>query len=385
MDKFRGLIGLGLLIAAARTLAAEPARTLDPTTLTRKVLCGYQGWFRCPGDGAELGWRHWSRDAKRISAETLTFEMWPDLTELEDDEKFPVPGFVHADGTPAALFSSVHPRTVQRHFEWMRTAGIDGVFLQRFLIERNQPSVQRVLENVRRSARDTGRVYALCYDLSGMPTGQIVEALAQDWKKLVDDQRLTRDPGYLHHRGKPVLFVWGFFSDRFGSDLAHQILDVFQRNPGYEVTLIGGCQWWWRTEQDEGWRKVFRRFDVISPWNPGNATVIEGQKHAATGTWNEDLATARAAGQDYLPVLYPGFGWSNLKGPQGARDQLPRLGGEFYWRQFSVAADLGIDMAYVAMFDEVDEATAIFKVSNSPPGPGRFQTYEGLRPTGICG
>ena len=35
-------------------------------------------------------------------------------------------------------------------------------------------------------------------------------------------------------------------------------------------------------------------------------------------------------------------------------------------------------MAYVAMFDEVDEATAIFKVSNTPPKQARFQTYEGL-------
>jgi hypothetical protein len=36
-----------------------------------------------------------------------------------------------------------------------------------------------------------------------------------------------------------------------------------------------------------------------------------------------------------------------------------------------------MDMAYVAMFDEVDEGTAIFKCTNDPP-VGRFCTYEGL-------
>ena len=36
-------------------------------------------------------------------------------------------------------------------------------------------------------------------------------------------------------------------------------------------------------------------------------------------------------------------------------------------------------MIYVAMFDEVDEGTAIFKCTNNPPvGQSRFLTYEGL-------
>lgn len=36
-------------------------------------------------------------------------------------------------------------------------------------------------------------------------------------------------------------------------------------------------------------------------------------------------------------------------------------------------------MIYAAMFDEVDEGTAMFKCMNDPPaGPTRFLTYEGL-------
>src|SRR6185369_1447491 len=97
-------------------------------------------------------------------------------------------------------------------------------------------------------------------------------------------------------------------------------------------------------------------------WNVGNTQRSEGQKHAATDYWKDDLAAAKEAGMKYLPVIYPGFGWTNLKGAAAANQTIPRLGGDFFWRQFHTAANLEIDMAYVAMFDEVDEATAIFKV-----------------------
>lgn len=353
-------------------------RDIDATTLQHKVLCGYQGWFRCPGDPAGEGWRHWSRDSGRITPGSVTFEMWPDLSEADADETFPAPGFTDPDGRPAHLFSSAHPKTVRRHFEWMRRYGIDGVFVQRFLVEADSPSLDRVLGHVRSSAAETGRVYALCYDLSGVPEGRIYDRLIGDWKRLVDEDKLTRDGRYLRHGGKPVVFVWGLYPDRFGPATAHRIIDFFKSDGPYGATLAGGVPWSWRTEMDAEWARAFRRLDVISPWNVGNFGERRGVRHAATGSWKPDFAEAKRAGAAFLPVIYPGFAWTNLKGKGAERQTLPRLGGEFYWRQFSEAADLGIDMAYVAMFDEVDEGTAILKVSNTPPKQAKFATYEGL-------
>ena len=61
---------------------------------------------------------------------------------------------------------------------------------------------------------------------------------------------------------------------------------------------------------------------------------------------------------------------------------IPRLKGEFLWSQFSAAKRAGAEMIYVAMFDEVDEGTAIFKCTNDvpPDGESKFITYEGLPP-----
>ena len=56
--------------------------------------------------------------------------------------------------------------------------------------------------------------------------------------------------------------------------------------------------------------------------------------------------------------------------------------GEFLWSQFAAAKRAGATMVYVAMFDEVDEGTAIFKCTNDVPvsDESLFVTYEGLPP-----
>jgi lysophospholipase L1-like esterase len=218
---------------------------IDATTLHHKVLCGYQGWFRCPGDGTNEGWLHWSR-RRNITADSLTVEMWPDLTEFGDREKYAVPEFTTPDNQPASLFSSADATTVDRHFQWMQQYGIDGVFLQRFLVNLKKPSFDTVLSHVRTAAQKSGRAYAICYDLSGTPEERLYDSLVNDWKRLVDDEHVTQDDRYLHHNGKPVLYVWGFFDDRFDATTAHRIFDFFQADSRYAVTLIGGCKWYWR-------------------------------------------------------------------------------------------------------------------------------------------
>ena len=157
--------------------------------------------------------------------------MWPDMSEVTDEEKYPAPGFTDPDGRQAHLFSSAHPKTVERHFQWMEQYGIDGVFVQRFLVNLRDPSLDQVLGHVRASAAKTGRVYAVCYDLTGVREERLYDLLVADWKRLVDEKKVTQDDRYLHHGGKPVVFVWGFYSDRFGPALAHRIIDFFKTDP----------------------------------------------------------------------------------------------------------------------------------------------------------
>ncbi|MEQ9307535.1 MAG: NBR1-Ig-like domain-containing protein, partial [Marinoscillum sp.] len=76
-----------------------------------------------------------------------------------------------------------------------------------------------------------------------------------------------------------------------------------------------------------------------------------------------DLSDCNSRGKDYMPVIWPGFSWLNLHG--GTFNQHPRYGGDFYWKQAYNAIDAGADFVYVAMFDEVDEGTAMFKIAET--------------------
>src|SRR5262245_10214239 len=154
----------GVLFAAFLTFlpaAVHAAGDVDPSTLNNKVLIGYQGWFTCPEDGSGR-WTHWSRGIP--TPETLTVELYPDVHELDPDERCTIPGMT-IGGRPAYLFSSRNAKTVNRHFRWMKEYGLDGVLVQRFVgeIPRKHADGDVVLKNIMAAATQSGRTFAIEY------------------------------------------------------------------------------------------------------------------------------------------------------------------------------------------------------------------------------
>lgn len=371
--------------------AQRPADAVDRATLAGKIMAGYQGWFTAEGDGSGLGWRHYPRQGE-FRPGRCSIDLWPDTAELDPDEKFVTP-FVHADGRPAYVFSSHHPQTVLRHFRWMREYGLDGVFVQRFVVATRQPLDLRhcnaVLAHCRQGANQHGRCYALMYDLSGLPPGGVEQAL-DDWKLLVDRMRLGRDDAdraYLRHRGKPLVAVWGIgFNDGRGYTLREcdRLVRFLKHDRQYGGnTVLVGVPSGWRTLDrdaiaDPALHATLLEADIISPWTVGRYRSPEDAARHAQSCWVPDLAWCRRHGKDYLPVVFPGFSWHNMR-PESPQDLVPRLQGRFFWRQLVEARRAGAAALYVAMFDELDEATAIFKCSGDPPaGASTFLTFEGL-------
>jgi len=101
-------------------------------------------------------------------------------------------------------------------------------------------------------------------------------------------------------------------------------------------------------------------------------------KHATTSYWADDRYECERNGTLWIPSVYPGFSWDNLQQKPPGSTLIARRGGQFLWEQFHELAKLGVDSVYVAMFDEVDEGTAIFKVTSDPPTQGHFVGYDGL-------
>ncbi len=202
------------------------------------------------------------------------------MREYEADELFKT-NFVYSDLTNAGLYSAYTSKTVDRHVKWMKDYGIDGVFVQRFIISAMSRTDQRdtVLQNVRHAAEAHGRVFANMYDMSGAKPESFAGDVINDWMHLVDDLKITESPNYLHHNGLPVLSLWGVHAgnskDIITAAMWTELLQWFTVDAPekYKVTLKAGVNNGWRTDSQE-WQAVYDNFEFISPWAVGRYSDI---------------------------------------------------------------------------------------------------------------
>ena len=350
------------------------------------TMAGYQGWFNAPEDGAGRGWNHYTKNGKFYPG-MCTIDFWPDMTEYKVKYKTP---FSFADGSPAYTFSSYDKSTSELHFKWMKEYGIDGVFMQRFVASIRTPvgvnHTTVVLENAIDAATKNDRALCIMYDLSGMQPRE-VNLVIEDWKKLVDIQKITsrKKNQYLYHRNKPLVAIWGVgFGDnrKYGYPEYEKLLNFFKNDPVYGgCSILLGVPTRWRelgsdSDKNPQLHEVIKQADIVQPWFVGRFNENTYPNFYSLIT--NDLEWCKTNGLDYVPVLFPGFSWHNMN-LEATTNQIPRNGGKFYWNQISKSIELGCEMLYYAMFDEIDEGTAIFKIENNPPvGESIFVGNEGL-------
>lgn len=392
---------LALFALAPANILAQSKHGSNPIhpTYAGRIMAGYQGWFRAKGDGSGRGWVHWRQ--RGFDAGNCTVEALPFMDEYE----FQYESGILKDGKPVKVFSSHDYQTVDTHFKWMKEHGIDGAMVQRFFGATNpdfRHDSVRILKNAQEAAKKYGRALVVMYDLSGARRGQdISKRLIDDWKFLVDELKITggENTNYLFHNGKPLVSIWGLgFVDRpyeLGSSGIEKFIKFLKEDKEYGgCSIMLGVPPTFRTLDadtlpDPKLHELISMCDVVSPWNPGRFR-LDGTKQSKdellallNDRVSKDVKFCAEKKVDYAPVIYPGFSWHNLMATRGQKTEFnwaPRLKGEFYWTLAKAMIDNGSKMIYVAMFDEVDEGTAIFKIRDDVPEAGKckFLTNEGM-------
>lgn len=337
------------------------------------IYYGYQGWHLAPGDGRKQKpdeWYHWfDANAGPGDPEELGVDLYPDMSEYT---KVYNTNMSLADGTTATLYSAFDYETVDLHIKWMKDYGIKGCFLQR-----QNANIQDLFQlefrdtvavHLRKACEKYGVKFCMMPCNNDKNTGgqAMVDKVIKDWKHCIDDLKITESPMYMHQNGKPVIGFWGLgFDNRpMTPEEANQILDFFQHpeEQKYQVYVMGGVPVSWRTNPKTGWSVVFDRLDMISPWR----TIFANPFAQSNITrMSDDFSYCNARGIDYNPVVSPGASTATQHHDISDRNWKKRDGGKFFWQQVYEVCKMGSKFIYGAMFDEVDEGTAMYKMTST--------------------
>lgn len=327
-----------------------------------KSVTGYQIWFATGDDKG--GWVHWNGGTPPANGK-VSFEVYPDVTEYDEEDLAQTDFANLGNGEPAKLFNSANAGVINTHFKWMKDYGIDGVAVQRFI-----GGIGRVILDsedayplrVKKAAEETERIFYICYDISSNLEDTWTDVIKFDWVYNVEKtHKLTESSAYAKVGNKPVVQIWGpGFTSRPGT--AQQTIELINFLKERGCYVIGGVPTAWRTEREDSkpnFMAAYNAFDMLSPWMVGRMSDKSGADSRYNNYMKPDKAHCDSKGIDYMPVLFPGFAWSQWN--PGSPNEAPRSAGEFMWHQSVNIKKLGVDNMYFAMFDEYDEGTAIMK------------------------
>lgn len=365
-----GLLGLAicsLFITSCKDGEYTPVEEEDSTIVSPspkgdvvgKVVAGYQGWFGAAGDGSPFNsWRHWAVSGAP-APNNQSFELYPDIREYS---KTYATGYAAlGNGNPANLFSHWDDQTVDLHFKWMKQYGVQTAAVQRFgnyLLKdaRDRGFKDGIMQKAKVAAEAHQVKFYVAYDISGWTN--FSTELKEDWTNKMEAH--VSSPMYAKQNGKPVVSIWGLgVANRPGDVNSYLDLINWFKEKGYYV-IIGVAKFW---RSDTANMEAYKAADMVSPWSVGSMRNLEKVDEYIKDL-KADLEFLTANKQDYQPVVFPGFAWSNWK-PGTPRNEIPRLHGDFMWRQFKNIVELGMQNVYIAMFDEYDEGTAIAKAAEN--------------------
>lgn len=353
--------------------ALNPAGETVPTTtgssyseFIGKSVAGYQVWFNTGTPTS--GWFHWAGGAQPAVGH-LNFEVYPDATEYAAADLTQT-GFANlGNGSPSQLFHSSNTAVINKHFNWMQSAGIDGVALQRFIngigsVINNSPAASPV--KVKVAAEASNKIFYICYDISSSGLDATWDDIIKfDWVYNIEQSYgLTSSPAYATVNNKPVVQLWGtgFTGNHPGTE--QETIDLIHFLQARGCYVIGGVPTYWRTgtgDSKSDFLNAYKAFDMISPWSVGRFTDVAGAANFKTNLLIPDKAFTDAEHIDYMPVLFPGFSWSQWN--NGLPNSIPRKAGDFSWNQALNIKSIGVSNMYFAMLDEYDEGTAIMKAA----------------------
>jgi len=220
-----------------------------------------------------------------------------------------------------------------------------------------------------------------------MTSHNLLPALKKDLPVLRDQIHIFDSPQYLRDNNKPWISIWGCGVRPELNASACTAAIQYVRSQGFLVH--GGVPFYWRSQlgaSGENFTQVYLSFDILSPWTVGVYTTAENYLSDHFPVQLGDAQYLAVYGVMYSPVIFPGFSWNNLVhgDPHFPLNQIPRDNGRFWWTQAdtitSKLASMGnFAQTYGAMFDEIDEGTAMYKAAESyldKPAQGKWVSMD---------